>query len=40
MEVESSVKDENAGSDSNKIKENKDVENKEIEETTDNKSCM
>jgi len=40
MEVESLVKDDNAGSDSNKIKENKDVENKEVEETTDNKLCM
>jgi len=40
MEIESSVKDENAESDSNKIKENKDIENKEVEETTDNKPCM
>lgn len=34
MEVESSVKDENA-SESNKVKENEDVEGKDVEETTD-----
>lgn len=35
MEVDNSVKDENATADSNKIKENEDVENKDVEETAD-----
>lgn len=35
MEVESSVKDENAASNSNKTKENEDVESKDVEETAD-----
>lgn len=36
MEVEDTVKNENAISDSNKIKENEDEENKNLEETADN----
>lgn len=35
MEVESSVKNESATSDSKKIKENEDMENKNVEETAD-----
>lgn len=35
MEVESSVKDENTTSESNKVKEKEDVENKNVEETAD-----
>lgn len=37
MEVESSVKDENTTSESSKVKENEDVENKDVEETADDK---
>jgi len=36
MEVEDTVKNENAISDSNKIKENEDEENKNLEEIADN----